>query len=276
MLIRPVIRNLVRSVMRPAMQRGRSCSSPINLFVAGEQGAWYDPSDLSTLFQDSAGTTPVTAVEQPVGKILDKSGRGNHATQATAAKRPVLKQDANGKYYLLFDGVDDALATGSIDFTATDKMTVVAGVRKLSDAAVGMIVELSASESGNSGTFNTYAPGASYYAGFSSGSARNGRRFDTYAAPITNVIAESLTTSAVGSSGAVQARINTSVNSGGSLVTNVSTGNYGNYPLYIGSRGGTSLPFNGHLYSLIIRGAQSTNAQIASAETYVNSKTGAY
>src|SRR5574343_719838 len=43
------------------------------LFAAGEQGAWYDPSDFSTMFQDSAGTTPVTAVEHPVGKILDKS-----------------------------------------------------------------------------------------------------------------------------------------------------------------------------------------------------------
>jgi len=43
------------------------------LFASGEQGAWYDPSDLSTMFQDSAGTTPVTADGQPVGLILDKS-----------------------------------------------------------------------------------------------------------------------------------------------------------------------------------------------------------
>jgi len=43
------------------------------LFAAGEQGVWYDPSDFSTMFQDSAGTTPITAVEQPVGLILDKS-----------------------------------------------------------------------------------------------------------------------------------------------------------------------------------------------------------
>lgn len=34
---------------------------------------WYDPSDLSTMFQDSAGTTPVTADSDPVGLILDKS-----------------------------------------------------------------------------------------------------------------------------------------------------------------------------------------------------------
>jgi hypothetical protein len=54
------------------------------------------------------------------------------------------------------------------------------------------------------------------------------------------------------------------------------TGNYGNYPLFIGRRGGTTLPFNGHIYQLVIRGAQSTDAQIVSAETFVNSRTGAY
>lgn len=46
--------------------------TPLLLFANGEQGAWYDPSDFSTMFQDSSGTTPVTAVEQPVGLILDK------------------------------------------------------------------------------------------------------------------------------------------------------------------------------------------------------------
>lgn len=47
--------------------------SPLSLFAASEVGAWYDPSDLTTMFQDSAGTTPVTADGQPVGLILDKS-----------------------------------------------------------------------------------------------------------------------------------------------------------------------------------------------------------
>lgn len=65
------------------------------LFAASEPGAWYDPSDMSTLFQDSAGTTPVTAVEKPVGRILDKSGRGNHATQVTTTKRPVYSRRVN-------------------------------------------------------------------------------------------------------------------------------------------------------------------------------------
>lgn len=42
-------------------------------FANGEKGAWYDPSDWSTLFQDSAGTTPVTAVNDPVGLMLDRA-----------------------------------------------------------------------------------------------------------------------------------------------------------------------------------------------------------
>jgi hypothetical protein len=45
---------------------------PGSLFASNEPGVWYDPSDMATLFQDSAGTTPVTAVEQPVGLVLDK------------------------------------------------------------------------------------------------------------------------------------------------------------------------------------------------------------
>ncbi|SDH27724.1 hypothetical protein SAMN05428952_100994 [Nitrosomonas sp. Nm132] len=64
----------------------------MGLFVNNEQGFWYDPSDFSTMFQDSAGTIPVTSVGQSVGRILDKSGNGNHATQATTSKKPILKR----------------------------------------------------------------------------------------------------------------------------------------------------------------------------------------
>jgi hypothetical protein len=55
----------------------------------------YDFTDMSALFQDSAGTTPVTAVEQPIGKVLDKSGNGAHAIQATSTKRPTLSARYN-------------------------------------------------------------------------------------------------------------------------------------------------------------------------------------
>ena len=77
-----------------------------DLFASSEQGAWYDLSDLSTLFQDSAGTTPVTTAGQPVSRMLDKSGRANHATQATAAARPTYQ---TGPARATIDGVDDRM-----------------------------------------------------------------------------------------------------------------------------------------------------------------------
>ena len=83
---------------------------PASLFANGEQGAFYALSDLSTLFQDDAGTTPVTAPGQAVGRVLDLSGNGNHATQATAEARPVYQTDGT-LHWLEFDGVDDFLVT---------------------------------------------------------------------------------------------------------------------------------------------------------------------
>ena len=87
--------------------------SPVTLFAGGIQGAFYDPSIMSTLWQDSAGTTPVTAAGQPVGKMLDLSGNGNHAIQATAINRPTLQQDGYGRYYLSFNGTNSWMYTSA-------------------------------------------------------------------------------------------------------------------------------------------------------------------
>jgi len=53
--------------------------TPADLFFLGEKGAYYSPSDISTLFQDEAGTVPVTADGEPVGLMLDKSPNINIA-----------------------------------------------------------------------------------------------------------------------------------------------------------------------------------------------------
>lgn len=45
----------------------------IAAIMSGKVGVWFDASDLSTMYQDSAGTIPVTGVGQPVGLWLDKS-----------------------------------------------------------------------------------------------------------------------------------------------------------------------------------------------------------
>jgi hypothetical protein len=52
--------------------RAVSVFTPASLFTAGESGYWLDPSDFTTMWQDSQGVTPVTATGQTCGLILDK------------------------------------------------------------------------------------------------------------------------------------------------------------------------------------------------------------
>lgn len=50
--------------------------TPKRLFDAGEPGAWFDPSAMSTLYQDAYFWSPVTAVGQPVGGVIDARAAG--------------------------------------------------------------------------------------------------------------------------------------------------------------------------------------------------------
>ena len=95
--------------------------------VASNNGLIYNIQDISTLFQDAAGTTPVTAVGQPVGKILDVSGNGNHATQPITASRPTLIYE-NGLYGLSFDGIDDYLNLPYMGLYAGGACSIVAAI----------------------------------------------------------------------------------------------------------------------------------------------------
>jgi len=108
MLSAPLSRGITGPLTSPLTGRGRAAFNPAQLFATGEQGAWYDPSDLGTMFQDHTGAIPATA-GSPIGLMLDKSGRGNHLTQPTAAARPTLRQDGN-RWYLQSDGADDRLS----------------------------------------------------------------------------------------------------------------------------------------------------------------------
>ena len=81
--------------------------TPANLFATGD-GFWYDFKPLTLLKQDSAGTTPVTAANDPVGLVLDQSGDARNAQQATDPARPLVKSSGSN-YYVQFDKVDDRL-----------------------------------------------------------------------------------------------------------------------------------------------------------------------
>lgn len=245
------------------------------LFANGEQGFFYDPNDLSTMYQDAAGTVPVTSVGQPVGLWLDKSGRNNHAYQTVSASRPILQRNATtGAYYLEFDGTDDFLRTDSIDFTTTDKVSLFAGVTKLADNTQ-IIAELSPSISANNGSFYLVAGtdiGVTGYTsaarGSSVASASGTARIFTYPAPDVAVLSAKHDISGDLSS----MRRNGVIGING--LVDKGTGNFGNYPLYIGRRGGTSLPFNGHIYGLIGIGRLTSDSETIALEKAIAKNTG--
>lgn len=386
------------------------------LFENSEQGFAYDPNDLTTMFQDAAGTIPVTAAGQPVGLMKDKSGRNNHAFQTVSASRPVFQQTpilgselvvnstfdtgtsgwegSNGgkllavnggmrltntlaaygragctipsitgksykmscrlrsgggtsvtlgvgnnsgsvalgsvytasteyvntsfiftaqaettfiigligtttvgltaffddisvkeivgyrtdQNYLAFDGVDDFLQTNNIDFTATDKVSLFAGVRKLSDlTAFPVIVETGITEL-VSGSFHLYANSSTTTRGYAlavTGTKQVWRRMaGDYASPDSAVITAFPNLSA-SSDLAVKLRrdgVNQTLVVDSGDVTG--GGNFGNLPLYIGRRAGTSLPFNGHIYGLIGIGRLTTDSETIALEKFIAKNTG--
>lgn len=101
------------------------------MLLMGDNGsvsprAFWDASDLSSLFQDSAGSTPVTTDNQPVGKWV---GNGLNFLQSTSGLR-MTYQTSGGLHWLESDGTDDEMvATGwSLSGSQTSHMFVVATI----------------------------------------------------------------------------------------------------------------------------------------------------
>ena len=118
--------------------------------------AWYDPSDLTTLFQDVAMTVPVTAAGQSVAAMRDKSGQGRHLTQPTVGKRPIFRTSGT-VHWLETDGVDDELTVGSrLGLSSNPDVTVVAALRIETLAASDRrVFEIGQGTGALAGTFGT-------------------------------------------------------------------------------------------------------------------------
>ena len=173
--------------------------------------------------------------------------------------------------YLAFDGSDDSMYTGgNLDLSGTDKVTVFAGVTKLSDAATTFVAETSAQADTNNGAFYLRAPnGATPTYDFLSRGTASGRVTPTgFAAPISNVI----TCIANIGGDVTQIRVDGVIQT--TDTTDQGTGNYGSYVLNVGRRNNASNPFNGRLYQLLVRGAATSDALITQAERYVFTKEG--
>lgn len=250
---------------------------PSDLFVSGEKGVWYDPSDISTMFQDSAGTIPVTTTGQPIGKILDLSGHGFHQVQATAGKRPVFST-ASAKAAISFDGVSASMSAASVDMSACTKSTLVIGI-KLNSAATQAIAEFGTSPT-SSGGFSAFVgngPSGSIGAGLGTGPAYIFPSGPAATAPGTVVITIEYDPMAAGFENKAGIRVNglalyeTLVAGTGTLTTAA----FGILSLYLGARAGTSLYLSGDIYSFVLVGRQVTTNERHSLEEWSALKAGA-
>ena len=93
----PAVRPAISAAIQTPFNKGSGGAASIiaGLFSAGQQGFWLPFTDFASLSQDSAGTLPYTAVQQPVGRVLDRSGRGNNASQVTSTARGVVSARVN-------------------------------------------------------------------------------------------------------------------------------------------------------------------------------------
>jgi len=105
-MLTPIMRPILQPVLVPVDYEYGDGISVQQMLASGKIRAFYDILDVSTLSQDAAGTTPVTATGQPIGRVQDKSIYGKHATQIAGTNRPVIP--AAG-YRLRSDFTDDVL-----------------------------------------------------------------------------------------------------------------------------------------------------------------------
>lgn len=230
----------------------------------------YDLYRWDTLFQDRNGTIPFTAYGQPIGLLLDLSGNGHHRFSVSAA-RPTLELSASGKPCLYYPGTGRYMQTNPFAW-GSDEVCVIMGVRKLSDAAIGQIVEFSTAVSTYAGAFSmpTNDTSASYAFASKGTTGVLVAEKTGYTSPTTNI----LTGIGVISRDILRLRVD------GVLVAESTgdqgSGNYGTYALYFGARAGTSLFLNGYEFSSCAFNKIPTDAQLAAMNRYINNKTGAY
>lgn len=249
--------------------------NPLVMFSAGEQGCWFDPSDLTTLFRDTAGTLPANAHGQKVALMLDKSGNGNHLVQTNVARQPLLQMDDGGRWNLRFDGVDDTMITSVyMPFSSSSNLTAISGVEKLSSKR-GQLFE---TNSNNRGAFMMTINGAdnsdNYRVETRNDAARNLQTpFGSYPAPHKSVFAMITKNYPETTNDTVVLRVNGVEFSliGPAAAMNT---NYVDYTLHLGSRLGGSFFANMRFYGGIIRGAVTDQTLLDEVETWMSNKIG--
>ena len=109
-----------------------SGADPVADFITGASQAFlFDPSVMSSMWQDRAMTTPVTASGQPVRAMSDRSGKGQHAILDAAATGTPTWQSSGGRYWVdIPTGADFQVSnplTGAMSWSAIIAARITGG-----------------------------------------------------------------------------------------------------------------------------------------------------
>jgi hypothetical protein len=211
-------------------------------------------------------TQPVTAAGQTIAKMLDASGNGNTVTFTGAT----LQVDSGGRPYISFDGSTTFGLTGSINFTSTDKLTIISGVNAdISLAAIGMVVNHNAT---GATSFSVEASNgvAGAIAVVANGATGSGTASKT---GLGTSLQAALTMTADIAANNVTLRRNGVVDQS---VTGTLTGTgFANAVLGIGRQSNSALRFyKGGLYGLVLCGAAVNQSKLLQAERQIAARTG--
>jgi hypothetical protein len=171
------------------------------------------------------------------------------------------------------------METNAVDFSGTGEMTVVWGGRKVSDATIGTLVELSVGSGVQNGSFMITAGGQAS-AGAKYGSTLRGTALvyaDTpasFSSPSSNVLSLIENIGQTNAVDEMMLRINGAAQTLTIVGANAGTGNYGSHKLYFGARAGTSLFGNHEENFIFIRGATTPVFYLEQLENIAASKLG--
>jgi hypothetical protein len=225
---------------------------------------------VSLTFTPSAGSLTLT-VSGTVNDAQLNTGATRGAYQNVVSAFDITESGQRDCFGVRADGTDDGYQTANINFSNTPAITVFAAVRKLSDAATGILCELTTSIDSNNGAFALTSPSAL---------GANSYRFSSKGTSIANagtgVFAAAPDTAVLTGIANISNDIATLRRNGVVVETSASdqgTGNFSNAVLHLFRRGGTSLPFNGNLYALIVAGGSYPLSTIQRVERILSSIT---
>jgi hypothetical protein len=244
---------------------------PLSLYQSGTyKGVWIDASDLSTLKQNSNGTTDVASDNDPVGYVSNKvttSGGNLYRINSDDTARPLYKV-SGGLSSLLFDGSNDGLlGSGSINtaMSGSEVNWTVVVVAKLASSGVSFN-DMLYIITGSNNQYYQYVSSTS----FGASQANVYTTVPTLTA--TNAHVVTLRYRADNTSGQyLNCRINgVDTDSGGT-----STATLGTVTVFeVGNYGGGGTWFKGDLYQLYIINRNLTGSDLTSLESALAAKAG--